>query len=133
LALFADPSVAATVCVPAVLAGTTDVPEKLPEASVTGESGVRPRPAPSYVALTPLVPAKPVPVIVTVSPTLPLVGLSVIFGVTVKLAVALLLSASLAATVCASAVLAGTVKVAPEKLPSASVEVAGLIVTPEPA
>ncbi len=59
-------------------------------------------------------------------------GLRVIFGVTVKSAEAELSLASVTSIVCAPAVEAGTVRVAPEKEPVASVVVVPLRVTEEP-
>src|SRR5947207_2238632 len=79
-----------------------------------------------------LEPANPVPVIVTVSPTFPLVGLSVILGVTVKLALALLLAPSDATTACAPAVLAGTANVAENPPEPSVVGDAGLSVSALP-
>ena len=99
-ALFDDPSVALTVWLPCVAGGTANVAVKLPrvpvENDVWGAEGQEAPPvqvracAPSQVIVTVEEAAKPVPVTVTVSPTIPEGGETLIFGSTVKTAVALL-------------------------------------------
>jgi hypothetical protein len=132
-ALLADPSEAATVCEPFVLAGTVnETPLKPPLASVVGDSGEVVWPEPSKETPMALDAAKPVPETVAESPTFPDAAERVIVGVTVKVAFAVCPPA-VTTTVLAPAGLAGTTNAAPEKEPVASVEVAGLMVTGAPS
>jgi hypothetical protein len=88
------PSVARTVCAPAVDVGTVKEQLNPPLASEVTEDGDVACVAPSYSIVIVEEAAKPFPVIVTVVPMPPLVGLSVIDEVTVKVPEAALLAAS---------------------------------------
>jgi hypothetical protein len=79
------------------------------------------RAEPPKVAVTVLLAAKPVPLIVALVPATAVAGESVMWGVTVNVAL-LLVPETVAVTVWAPAVLAGTAKPAPEKLPLDPVE-----------
>jgi hypothetical protein len=105
------PSVITTVWAPTAEAGTVNVaPANEPVAPVLV---VPPRltDTPLNFAVNAEDPEKPVPDTVTVIPTLPLVGLKVIAGLTVNVAVAALALASVAVTVLPPLTAAGTVKV----------------------
>lgn len=88
------PSVARTVCAPAVDVGTVKEQLKLPFASEVTEDGDVACMFPSYFIVIVEEAAKPFPVIVTVVPMPPFVGLSVMDEVTVKVPEAALLAAS---------------------------------------
>lgn len=91
-------SVAVTVLEP-LDKGTTKVAENEPTEFVVTVAGVVVCIVPLNVIVIVEVPAKPVPETVTVVPTGPVVGLSVIEGVTVNVAEAVLALASVAVTV----------------------------------
>ena len=100
VALFVEASVTETVFAPAVLAGTTNVPEKPPDALLEA-APVKVIAPPANVGVNALEPANPVPVTVTTSPTFPDTSDKLIFGCTVNDAVALLPDASVIETVLA--------------------------------
>jgi hypothetical protein len=83
--------------------------------------------APPNVAVTVLLAANPVPVIVALVPAAAVAGESVMCGVTVNVALAPA-PETVAVTVWPPAVLAGIVKLAPEKLPVLPVEALATVV-----
>ncbi len=111
-AVFPRASTDVTEWAPVVEAGTVNVALNDPAEEDVTVVGVVDCVTPSYFTVIMDEPAKPVPETVTVEPTMPLVGFRLIEALIVKIAEPVCADTSVAATVCAPFVEAGTVKVA---------------------
>lgn len=138
-ALFPEPSVAVTLCVPpedGVIVKVTDpLVGNDPLGPVITEAGAVVWAMPSYATVRKDEEAKPLPEMVTVAgvPTAPLAGLMLMDGVTVKVDVAEFELESVALTVWAPLTDGGTWKVALNAPVESLVIVGGFVATGEPS